>query len=99
VRIFAWEFPETTPEVNVALGVGLEHQLQEHSGIDGLGVEGGSAGPQVAGETSGRQFPANQQVPRPLGRSRLERGHVASESAQEQLWSKGARVRLGPAIQ
>ena len=47
LRFLAREVPEPTPEVNVALGIGFEHQLEDHLGIDGLGVEGGRGGAQM----------------------------------------------------
>src|SRR6266700_4988044 len=61
-RPVPWKGPEATPEVHVALGVGLEDKLQNNFGIDGLSIEGGGARTQVAGETSCGQLAADEQV-------------------------------------
>ncbi len=99
LRFFAWEVPETAPEVGVALGVGFEHQLEDHLGIDGLGVEGGRAGAQMTCETSRREFPADEQALWPLSGSGVENLHVAAESTEEKPRPERAGIRLGPSVQ
>jgi hypothetical protein len=60
LRFFACEGPKATSEVDVALGVGFEGQLENHVGIDGLSVKGGCAGAQMPSETSRRELAADE---------------------------------------
>jgi hypothetical protein len=99
LRFFAWEGPEATPEVDVALGVGFEDQLENHPGIDGLSVEGGCAGAQMTSETSRRELAADEQALWPLSGSGVENLQVAAESAEEKPRPERAGIRFGPSVQ